>query len=406
MTAFQLAVLNLVRRPLTTWISILGIATAVAASGILLKIYLLSQSRFNTLALEGQSVVGAKAGGIEILLGSLNLEGAYPGFVPYNLYNSIRNQQTVQFEDGAQSKPSFVRAVIPFLYFANYDIYRIIGTSPEFMKRPIASESPQFAAGAWPVSADQVVIGAKVAYDKSLQLGSTVYARTAIGEMPRGFELKVTGILKPTGKIWDYALFSTIEGAQERLEQAGLRGRSIWGSHVLSYFLIYHEQKAFSELKSLIDQRTVGQLISIQHEVNELQDLTGTGKTFGMLLTALILFLSSSSVASMMIARFDSMSTQLAILRAIGFQRSEISRWLLWEGFLLGCTACVIGALLDLALFPWIRQLSGLNLPEYVPNPILQSSIVWLAAMFVTMAAVAIPLLRLYRQDVNASLKA
>jgi putative ABC transport system permease protein len=237
-TPFHLARLNLFRRALSTWISILGIAVAVAASGILLKIYLLSHSRFATLANEGQSVVGAKAGGIEILLGSLNLEGPYPGFLPYNLYQSIHDQQTVQFEDGAKSTPSYVRAVIPFLYFADFGDFRVIGTTPEFLKRPFASDSPELAQGKWVGAGDEVVVGAQVATAGALTVGSDIRVRTAIGSVPQGFSMRVTGILAPTGKIWDYALFSSLENAQTRLAQVDLRGRSIWGSKILSYFLI------------------------------------------------------------------------------------------------------------------------------------------------------------------------
>lgn len=107
-----------------------------------------------------------------------------------------------------------------------------------------------------------------------------------------------------------------------------------------------------------------------------------------------------------MVARFDAMSVQLAILRAIGYDRSLIARWLLWEGLIVGGIACVIGAIVDLTVFPWVRSLSGLDLPEYVASPVLQSAMVWLGAIGVTIAAVAVPILRLYRQDVNASLKA
>ncbi len=407
MTPFRLAYLNLFRRPLSTWIAILGISVAVATSGILLKIYTLSHSRFSTLANEGQSVVGAKAGGIDILLGSLNLEGGYPGFVPYNLFASIHSHQAVQFEDGAVSSPSYIRAVIPFLYFADFEGYRVIGTSADFIHRPLNSDSPQLATGQWlkDGARDDVVVGSEVAKAQRLTVGSEIRVHTAVGSVPEGFSLHVIGLLAPTGRIWDYALFSSIEEAQLRLAKVDLRDKSIWGTKVLNYFLIYHGPEATPGLRSLIDQRTVGQMISVQNEIEHLERLTGTGRNLGLLLTVLILLLSSASVATMMIARFESMAVQLAILRALGFQKVQIAYWLLWEGLILGFIAVVIGASIDFAFFPWIRSVSGLNLPSYVPNPNLQSATVWLAAIAVTVLAVVLPLLRLYRQDVNAALK-
>ena len=406
MSPFRLALLNLFRRPLSTWIAILGIAMAVAASGILLKVYLLSQSRFQTLANEGQSIVGAKAGNIEILLGSLNLEGPVPAFLPYNLFLSLKAQQNVKFEDGAESKPSYLKGVIPLLYFARYGQYRVIGTSSDFLHRPYSPDSPELAAGKWFEATGDIVVGSKVASDKSLSPGQVIRVQTVVGRTTLGLEMKVSGILKPTGKIWDYALFSSVEDAQGTLGRADISASSIWGQNVLHYFLLYHGPEGLQPLRSLVDQRTVAQLVPIDDAIARLEKLTGTGRAFGILLTCLILFLSSSSVASMMVARFDSMSVQLAILRAIGYERSQIAQWLLWEGVILGVIACVLGAAVDFSLFPWVRSLSGLDLPEFVPSPVFQSAIVWAAAIFVTIAAVTIPLMRLYRQDVNASLKA
>jgi len=404
MTPFRLALLNLFRRPLSTGIAIFGIATAVGSSSSLLKMYLLSQSRFQTLAAEGQSLIGAKAGGIEILLGGLNLEGPPPGFLPQNLYVSLKGRQALRFEDGAESRPSYLKAVIPFLYFARLEDYRVLGTSEDFFRRPVEADSPQFAEGTW--APGEVVAGSHVAGLKALRPGSSVRVETVLGAVPRGHEMKISGVLKPTGKIWDYALFTSLEAGQKTLSDLDLAGRSIWGRNVVHYVLLYHDAAGAEALKSLIDQRTVGQMIAIDDQIERLRSLTGTGKTFGFLLTCLILFLSGSSVASMMVARFEAMSSQLAILRAIGYRRSEIARWLLWEGVILGVLACAIGAAVDLAVFPWIRGASGLELPSYVPSPFLRTSILWLATIAVTVAAVMIPLLRLYRQDVNASLKA
>lgn len=416
MSAFQLARLNLLRRPLSTLISGLSIAVAVAASGVLLKVSLLAQSRFQTLALEGTSVVGAKAGGLEILLGSLGLEGEWPDYLPYNLFRSIQSQQEVRFEDGGVSKPSRIRAVIPFLHFATYDSYRVIGTSAEFVKRPLSQDSPEIAEGQWSASRGETLVGAEVARQNDIHPGSMLraHAKEHSGEhsgerseptTSQAIELRVSAVLKPTGHAWDYAVFTSIEEAQESLAKAGIGARSIWGANVLSYFLIYHDPAEYPQLESLINRRTVGQIIKIDSEVEHLQKLTGTGQSMGFLLTCLILFLSGTSVAAMMVARFDAIAVQLAVLRAIGWSKSEISRAVFSEGAIMGAAAVFVGAILDIAIFPVVRSVSGLDLPPYISTPYLQTSIVWIAAIIATVAAVIIPMFRLYRQDVNASLK-
>ena len=113
MTTFKLAILNISRRKFTSSIAVISIALSVACSGILLRAYEMSSSRFSTIARSGDAVIGAKSSGIEILLGSMNNEGAYPDFVPYVLFESLRKEQS---SPGAYSSTKMI-SVTPFLYF-------------------------------------------------------------------------------------------------------------------------------------------------------------------------------------------------------------------------------------------------------------------------------------------------
>ncbi|MEN0057611.1 MAG: hypothetical protein AAGB31_02155, partial [Bdellovibrio sp.] len=137
MNPLRLAFLNLSRRKVSTVIALISIALAVACSGVLLRLNELAESRFETLARGGDALVGAKSGGLDILLGALNGEGDYPGYLPYKLYESLKAEQTVFFEDGSHSKPSYIRSVIPFLYFARYADLRIVATDFSFVERPV-----------------------------------------------------------------------------------------------------------------------------------------------------------------------------------------------------------------------------------------------------------------------------
>src|ERR1700722_18505955 len=111
MTPLRLALLSLARRRVPTIITVVAIAMSVACAGILFRLYHLSASRFDSLGRGWEAVVGAKAGGIEILLSSLNAEGPYPDYLPYVLYESLRANRTVQFEDGHTSEPSYIRGI-------------------------------------------------------------------------------------------------------------------------------------------------------------------------------------------------------------------------------------------------------------------------------------------------------
>src|SRR5450432_2089553 len=128
MTAFRLAFLNLSRRKIPTMIVFISISISVSCGGILYRSFILGQSRFSLIDHRGDAIVGAKSGGIDILLNCMNLEGPFPDFIPFKLYQSLKNQENIKFEDQSVSNPKFLRSIIPILYFANYKNYRVLGT--------------------------------------------------------------------------------------------------------------------------------------------------------------------------------------------------------------------------------------------------------------------------------------
>ena len=410
MKPFRLAWLNLSRRKVPTVIAVCSIAISIGFSGVLLRLYRLSGSRFSTLAHAGDAVVGAKAGGIDILLDSLNLEGRYPSFIPLQLYRSLKAGQGVKFQDGASADPRFVEAIIPFVYFAKFQDYRVIGTDSTFLARPDPTDVPQFAEGKWVVTPDDVVIGDAVARRARIDLGQTLVVHPWTGDDKRDetaapVSLNVVGILKPTGTAWDQALFSSLESAHRVFESNPLGERSIWGADVLNYYLVYLRPDGMPKLEALVNGRTVAEVISVDREKARLEELTGTGRNLGILMCALILLLGGLTVAAMMVTRFDAMAVQLAVLRALGYTRREITRWLLAEGAMLGIVACFVGALIDFLLLPIVRLMLGQALPPLVSIPLVASWPVWVAACFATIIAVFVPLARLYRQDVHQALK-
>ena len=392
-------------------IALVAIALSVGTSGILFKLYLLSGARFETMAGGVDAVVGAKAGGIDILLGSLNTEGPYPGFLPYKLFQSLREQRSVRFEDGTTSVTSGLRAVIPYVYFGQYRHHRIIGTDESFLHRPDPSAAPTLAEGRWTTADGETVVGSEVTRAGGLRLGDTLAATSWTGDKPDAkpatFDLKIVGMLRRTGTVWDSALFASVDQAHHILAQADLSGQSIWGGSVLNYFLVNLAPADLPGLESLINGRTVGQVVEVEREKRHLAELTGAGRRLGFLVTALIMLLGGLSVAAMMVTRFDAMTVQLAVLRAIGYGRREVARWLVWEGVMLGCAACVIGGAIDGLVFPWLRELLGTALPspDLVACPVYRSAPVWVTAVAATVLAVFIPLYRLYRQDIHSALR-
>jgi putative ABC transport system permease protein len=249
-----------------------------------------------------------------------------------------------------------------------------------------------------------------VARKQTLAIGQTIIVQPWIGDEKQEREaapvnLNVVGILKPTGTAWDNALFAPLESAQKVFTQNPLGARSIWGANVLNYYLVYLRPDGMPQLEGLVNGRTVAEVVAVDQEKAQLEELTGTGRDLGVLMCVLILCLGGLTVAAMMATRFDAMTVQLAVLRALGYARSEITGWLIWEGVLLGASACAIGAAFDAILLPILRLMLGSALPPLISVPLYASWPVWLAAIAATVAAVFVPLIRLYHQDVHQALK-
>jgi putative ABC transport system permease protein len=406
MTPFKLAILNLSRRRLTTIFAIISISVSVACSGLLLRSYLLSSSRFNTLGNGGDAIVGAKNSGIEILLGCLNSEGAFPDFVPYVLFESLRKEQS---EPGAYSSTR-IKSVIPFLYFARYKNYRAAGTDESFVKRP----NIILAQGKWADNEGEIVIGYSVSQKENLKVDDEIYVNpwlskkdTLIQKYP-AVKMKVTGIIDRTNTAWDFELFSNVKQAQNvyraNIDSAKI---SIWGSNVLHYYIVYLENSGKQPFIDLINKRTIAQVVFVSDETRKLQELLSTGKNLGLFITSMIILLGGLVVSVLMITRFDAMKIQLAVLRAIGYRKKEIAKWLLWEGVLLGVFACILGSILDFLMFPLLKGAVGIGLPEttFATSSIFQSLPVWLITIAATCIAAFIPYIIFNRLDVHQSLK-
>ena len=168
MSPLALAVSNLTRRRVPTLIALVAITLAVALGGTLLRLYVLTSERFDTLA-EGEAVIGAKSGEIAILLGSLNLEGPPPGPLPLALFETLRDRGNQRLTMEQDSVVPFLRAVVPMVHFATWRGHRVIGTDEAFRLRP--DGSARALDGRWPARHGEVVLGAEVARQEGERCG-------------------------------------------------------------------------------------------------------------------------------------------------------------------------------------------------------------------------------------------
>ncbi|MDG0817398.1 ABC transporter permease [Bdellovibrio svalbardensis] len=410
MNPFRLSYLYLRRHLFTTTVTILALALAIASVTLLLKLEILSHSRFDTLADQGDALVGAKSGGIEILLGALNFEGEVPAYLPQNLYETLKAKKDIQFEDKANYKEAFtISHITPLLVFGTYKSFKMMGTDESLLSFKESPTAPKISEGTFPTALNEILLGADVAKSESLKIGDSIYVHAKIHSSSyesSAFPLKVVGLLQATGKTWDRGIFSNLMTAQNAvLKTPGYQ--TIWGSHILSYFILNIQPGGEEALATLINQRTVSQLVFVDKEKQHLQELTGQSQTLQLLIVGTLLLLSTLTVLAVFFTRMEARSLELAVLRALGYARAELTQLLLIEGLWMGLVSILVAAIFEAAISPLILATAGAQLPQSTATnwPWWIILVTGLLALVAIAIASLPPLWRLYRQDVHTALR-
>lgn len=410
MNPLRLSYLYLKRHLFTTLVTVAALSIAIAAVTVLLKLEVLSHSRFDTLAPQGDAIVGAKSGGIDILLGALNFEGGIPNYLPQNLFETLKAKKDIQFEDKTNFKEGFtVTHITPMLFFGKYKSYSLVGTDESILNLKPARFSPEIAEGIFPKNGGEVLVGSTFAKSEGLGVGQSIYVHGEIHDSKMqgaAFPVKIVGILKPTGKSWDQGIYSNLETAQTAV--MSVPGyNTIWGPKVLSYFIMNIQKGGEEALATLINQRTVSQLAFVEKEKAHLEDLTGSNQSLQLLIVSILLILTVLTVLAVFFTRIEARAMELAVLRALGYSRRELTRLLLVEGLWMGTISIIIAAGIELLLSPIILSSAGTTLPpptatNFPPWMILVTG--FFALITVILASLP-PVWKLYRQDIHNTLR-
>ncbi len=370
-------------------------------AGLLVRFDLLSKSRFDTLADVGNSILAAKAGAIEILLGAGHLESDDPDPMPQNLYETTKAGYPITFEDGVTINNSPPSWMAPLLICCHFQKMRVIGTDNFFFRRPLGHEL-KFSEGRDFQNADDIVVGAVFAARNGLHIGDKVEINTSDGPT---VSMQVKGILAATHTVWDLAGYIPLETAQSTMTQVA--SHHSWKTHILHYALMDLTPNQFPGYERLIRERTVSELIAVDAARTHLMEITQAGEYVGICITVLILFLATITTLGILLTRFEYLQVQTAIFQALGWSPKEISLWLFFQGALLAGLGTLIGIGLDGSLFELIRPAMGAAFPDenLVQVPLWSSWPVWLGVNVSVVLSLVIPVLRTKKIDVASVLR-
>jgi putative ABC transport system permease protein len=199
MNLFKLSWRNIIHRPLSSGLSVLLLASGIAI--ILTTLLTTSQleDKFKENVKDVDFVVGANGSRLQLMLCNIFQVDNPTGNIQYSEYKSIDNYPLVE-------------QAIPISMGDNYQTYRIVGTTEEY----IELFNGEIIEGKLWDEPLQAVIGSGIASKLNLSIGSKFYGGHGLGQsthIHKDLSYEVVGILGQNGTVLDNLLLVDIQTA-------------------------------------------------------------------------------------------------------------------------------------------------------------------------------------------------
>lgn len=333
-------------------------------------------------------VVGAKGSPMQLIMSGVFHIDVPPGNVPLRAVNALREHPMVQ-------------SVIPISLGDNYQGYRIVGTSPEYLTHYKAT----LASGVLWRASMQVVLGATVARRLGLKVGDSFVGSHGLGaggHTHGDSPYTVTGVLTTNGSVLDRLIVTdtaSVWKVHEDYTAVDADDRKIMEDEreVTMALITYKSPLAAMTFPRFINTTTEMQAASPALEISRLLSMLGIGTDVLRAFAFLLLLTAGLSVFIALWNAVRERRADLALLRMLGAPPSKVASLLLIEALWLGVLAAVLGIAGGQALsalLGWVLQLDNSLLigglvwpPELIAVPCLAIGVSLLAAIIPTLGA-------------------
>jgi putative ABC transport system permease protein len=441
---------------LTAFSMALGVAVMIAV----MVIYSVAVKQFEQNAQGYHLIVGGKGGALQLVLSTVYHIGQplYP--IPYSYYE--------RFLPGGEFA-SVTETAIPQCLGDSYQapdesVFRVVATTPEMFEKIHYGSNPdgtpksyEFEPGGRNFKTANFfegVIGSVVAARSGLKVGDTFQPSHGLaGGSDLHHEVKIVGILKPTGTADDRALFMNIEGfyllpghalspqeeetdaskqetpaekkaredkeeAEEHAQEAELDKQLAAGTakplpiaqrEVTSILVLCNSPLGpqYLDFKINKGKGRIAQAVAPTREVAVLlNSIVGPIRVVLLVLTVLVVIVAGISILVSIYNSMTERSHDIAVMRALGASRGAVMAIVLVESILLSVGGGLIGMMLGhgvLALAsPYVVERTGISLSAFefdwqelviIPGLLILASLVGF-----------LPALSAYRTDVAKSL--
>ena len=345
MKLLSLALKSLWNRRMTAFLCAFSIALSVALFLCVERVRNEARTSFQSTIAGVDLLVGARTGGVQLLLYTVFRIGNATNNVSWESYQEIANHREVSWS-------------VPMSLGDSHRGFRVLGTTPEYFTRYkfAGGRSLEFGSGAPFAGVFDAVIGSEVAAQLSYSVGSSLilaHGVSAVSLQQHGDKpFRVAGVLKRTGTPIDRTVHVSLAGIEAihldwRDGAPPLLGQALSPAQVAERDLTPKVITAFLlGLKSKIG------IFRVQREINEyrrepllavlpgatLQELWSTVAVAESALRFVSLFVVIAGFIGMLttlLATLGERRREIAILRSVGANPLQISLLLVFESTLL-----------------------------------------------------------------------
>ena len=371
-------------RPLATALNLLLLALGIATITLLLLATAQLEERMSTDARGLDLVAGAKGSPMQLVLSAVYHLDAPTGNIP------LADAQ-------ALSRSPAVKKAIPLALGDSYRGHRIVGTNHDYP----AHYGAQLAAGRLWSAPMEVVLGAEVAAESGLAVGSTfagAHGLSSGGDLHEQELFKVVGVLAAGGSVLDRLVLTSVESVWEVHEHGGAAERK----EITALLIQYATPLAAATMPRQVNASASLQAASPAYESARLFRMIGVGadvlRAFGLVLV----LVAGLSVFIALLNALEDRRYDLAVMRMLGASRAKLMGLMLIEGAALSA----LGGIAGIALGHLFAEALGAALKAAQQTTVTgwawQPREWWLLALAVGVgiAAALLPAWRAYRTDV------
>ena len=408
----KLAWNNIVKRPFSSGLSILLLASSIMI--IILSFLTMQQieSKFNENANKIDLVVGAKGSRLQLVLCNV--------FHVDNPTGNIRMKDVTFL-----TKHPFVKNAIPISLGDNYKSYRIVGTNQNFLQKLYKAPLKQGKLFEKPY---EVVLGFNAANKMDLKLGDSFYGSHGIDASiheHQDAKYIVVGLLDYSGEVIDNLILTSLESVWQvhsEDHQKGSFDLNYEKKHdhhhhkitlveedkeITALLVNYKSQRAKFSIPGIVNNKE--QLMAAEPSI-EIQRLLDLVQPAVKVVTVLAWFIFGLAFFSMLITMINSMKNrkyEIAMMRASGATSKLVLISILAEGFLIAFIGGLLGVFMGHILLEIMGQYLTNHYHYQFSGLIFNSFELWLLIGTIATGIISafIPAIAAYNMDISSTLK-